>query len=444
MGGRLGAAPTPGAGGSVRPAPPCWIGLDVGTSACRAVAIDADGRELARASVPLPAPRARPDGGVEQAPDLWWEAARAALTRLAGALAARRSVAVCVAATSATLLLADRDGTPLGPALLYNDRRARAAAARIAAVAPPTSPARGATSGLAKALHLKATLPPGAEAWVLHQADWLAARLGGALGRSDWNNALKLGFDPAAERWPDWLAALGLGPLRLPEVVAPGTPLGWVDAATAAATGLAVGTRVVAGTTDSTAAVLATGIARPGEAVTCLGSTLVVKVLTETRIDDPAHGVYSHRLGDLWLAGGASNSGGAVLRRFFDDDALARLSARLVPEQATGLDYYPLANPGERFPVADPDLPPRLTPRPSDDARFLQGLLEGIAAIEGAGYRRLQALGAPAPRAVATIGGGAGNAAWIRIRVRALGIPVYPADHQEAAYGAALLARRRR
>ncbi|AGA92259.1 pentulose/hexulose kinase [Thioflavicoccus mobilis 8321] len=439
----MGGAPAPSTGGSVvRSALPCWIGLDVGTSACRAVAIDAEARELANARVALPAPQVRPDGGVEQAPDLWWNAAVTALARLGEALAGRRSVAVCVAATSATLLLADRNGVPLGPALLYNDRRARAAAARIAAVAPPTSPARGVTSGLAKALHLKASLPIGTEAWVLHQADWLAARLGGALGYSDWNNALKLGFDPAAERWPDWFEALDLAPLRLPEVVAPGTPLGRVDRATAAATGLAVGTRVVAGTTDSTAAVIATGVAEPGEGVTCLGSTLVVKVLAERRIDEPACGVYSHRLGDLWLAGGASNSGGVVLRRFFDDADLARLSAQLVPERPSGLDYYPLPGPGERFPLADPDLLPRLTPRPEDDVLFLQGLLEGIAAIERAGYRRLHVLGAPAPTVVTTIGGGAGNAAWTRIRARELGIPVRPAAHREAAYGAALLARR--
>ncbi|HDO34643.1 MAG TPA: carbohydrate kinase, partial [Chromatiales bacterium] len=107
-----------------------------------------------------------------------------------------------------------------------------------------------------------------------------------------------------------------------------------------------------------------------------------------------------------------------------------------------GLGYYPLLAPGERFPIADPDLAPRLTPRPADDARFFQGLLEGIARIEARGYRLLAELGAPYPVSVRTVGGGARNAPWRRIRERLLGVPVPASEHEDAAYGAALLARR--
>jgi len=95
---------------------------------------------------------------------------------------------------------------------------------------------------------------------------------------------------------------------------------------------------------------------------------------------------------------------------------------------------------GERFPISDPDLQPRLTPRPADDALFLQGIMEGIAGIELAAYRRLEALGAPAPKSVVTLGKGADNAAWSRIRERLLGIPVVRPAVAEAAFGTALLA----
>jgi sugar (pentulose or hexulose) kinase len=151
--------------------------------------------------------------------------------------------------------------------------------------------------------------------------------------------------------------------------------------------------------------------------------------------------VYSHRIGDHWLIGGASNSGGAVLRQYFSDARLAELSARLRPDRPLGLGYYPLPCPGERFPRCDPDLPPRITPRPADDAEFLQGLLEGIAEIEAEGYARLATLGAPSPRRVFTAGGGAVNEAWRQIRERRLGMPVSRAPHTEAAFGAALVAR---
>jgi sugar (pentulose or hexulose) kinase len=141
--------------------------------------------------------------------------------------------------------------------------------------------------------------------------------------------------------------------------------------------------------------------------------------------------------------GGASNSGGAVLRTLFSDERIRQLTASLRPDRPTGLDYYPLPAPGERFPVNDPDLPPRLEPRPGSDGLFFQGILEGIARIEAAAYKRLASLGAPAPRSVLTLGGGAGNPGWTRIRERMLGVPVRTARVTQAAFGAALLALNR-
>lgn len=429
------------------------IGVDVGTSGVRALALDAAGNRLGTAAAPLPAPERSAAGGVRQAPELWWAALVAVLRRLTRALDLNgRRTALCLDATSATVLIADAGGRPLGPALMYNDRSAMQAAARVAAAAPPDAPALGAGASLAKAVHLLAatdtdpSAEPGADGSadggtvrILHQADWLLGRLLGRVGDSDWNNALKLGFDPVAERWPDWLPAL-LPVRALPRVHAPGTPLGMIAAAVAAETGLPKDTRLCAGTTDSTAAVLATGADAVGDAVTSLGSTLVLKILAERPVSAPAYGVYSHRLRGGWLVGGASNSGGAVLRAHFDDAALARLSARIDPSRDSGLDYYPLPGLGERFPVQDPHMAPRLTPRPDDDARFLHGLLEGIARIERDGYRLLARLGAPAPRRVLSIGGGAANPVWTAMRRRLLGIEVVAAAEQEAAAGVAQLA----
>jgi hypothetical protein len=153
-----------------------------------------------------------------------------------------------------------------------------------------------------------------------------------------------------------------------------------------------------------------------------------------------AQGIYSHRLGDRWLAGGASNSGGAALLAHFTVERMAALTPRLRPERPTGLAYYPLPSPGERFPIADPTLQPGVTPRPPDDAVFFQGLLEGIAAIEAMGYDRLAALGASPLKRVITIGGGARNEAWTAIRARRLGVLVTVAEQMEAAFGTALLA----
>jgi D-ribulokinase len=112
----------------------------------------------------------------------------------------------------------------------------------------------------------------------------------------------------------------------------------------------------------------------------------------------------------------------------------------LQPDQPTGLDYYPLAKPGERFPVNDPDLAPRLEPRPADDAMFLQAMLEGLSAIETTGYQRLAELGAAPLKSLRTVGGGAKNKAWQQMREKMLHIPFLPAASDEASVGTARLA----
>ncbi|MBK1721963.1 FGGY-family carbohydrate kinase [Thiocystis violacea] len=419
---------------------PCFVGLDIGTSGCRAIAIDSLGGEVSHAEVAIRAPARAASGRIEQDPEHWWRASCQVLGALAARLGSHSPAALCVDATSATLLLADARGRPLGPALMYNDQSAAEAAARIAPVAPAQSPALGASASLAKLIALGDRLGAAPGTRALHQADWIGGRLSGCFDVSDWNNALKLGFDVEGLGWPGWVLTLVPQTIALPRIVAPGSLIGRLDGTVAAAIGFPPETAVLAGTTDSTAAAIAAGVSRPGDAVTSLGSTLVVKVVSEHPVNASRYGVYSHRFGDHWLVGGASNSGGAVLRQFFSDGELEALSRAIDPETDTGLDYYPLAGRGERFPRQAPDLEPRLQPRPADPVRFLQGLLEGIADIEAEGYARLAELGAAIPTRVRTVGGGAANAVWTRIRARRLGCPVEPAARPEAAFGAATLA----
>jgi len=405
-----------------------FLGIDFGTSGCRAAVIDAAGRLLGQAESPYPAPDARNPLG-------WWQALAVVL---AGLPARERVRRLAVDGTSGTLVLCDAQGAPLAPALLYNDPRATAQAARIAAVAPPASAAHGATSGLAKLLWWQNQ--GGAAAYALHQADWIAGRLTGRFGHSDYHNCLKLGYDTERLDWPTWLDDLGVRRDWLPQVHAPGTSLGRIHPDSARELGLPPETEIVAGTTDGVAAFLAAGATEPGQGVTSLGSTLVLKLLSDRPVTSAAHGIYSHRLGRRWLAGGASNSGGAVLAKFFSPERLRALTPHLHPDRPTGLDYYPLAVPGERFPLNDPRLAPRLEPRPADEAEFLQGMLEGMARIEAQGYALLERLGAPKLAAVFTTGSGARNPAWKRIRARALAVPLRTAVSEQAAYGAARLA----
>lgn len=412
------------------------IGIDLGTSGVRAEVLGPDGWVVASLR------RSWPDAGrVPTEAATWWQAVRELLRDAAGRIP-QGPVAIAVDGTSATLLALGRDGQPLGPALLYDDARAIEPARVLSATAPREAAVHGPTSSAAKLLWLRDQGRLRNAVGVLHQAEWITGCLRGRFDRGDENNALKLGHDPVAGHWPGWwLDVLGPAADLLPEIVAAGSPLGVISPNAARETGLHPDSLIVAGTTDGVAGFLATGVDRPGIGVTSLGSTLVLKQLSDRPLFDPDAGVYSHRVLGHWLAGGASNSGGAVVAAHFTPGEIETLSARIDPACASGLDYYPLNRPGERFPVCDPCLPPRLSPRPRDDARFLHGLLEGIARIEAAGYQRLRELGAPGIAEVVSVGGGSANPQWIAIRERILGVPVLRATHEQAAHGAALLAR---
>lgn len=416
---------------------PLYLGIDVGTSGVRGIAIDDDGAIVAQASRPMPAPV--PENGVlAQDPDVWWRAVEAVLTE-SGSTVPGRIVSLAVDGTSGTLLLADEEGRPLAPGRMYNDASGAALAPRIKEVAPPKSGAHGATSPLARLLLLQPDHPQARHA--LHQADWIAGRLTGRMGVSDENNALKLGYDPVRREWPAWLDALGVRRELLPKVQAPGTPIGPVLPELAERFGLSLGSRVVAGTTDGCASFLATGADEIGDGVTALGSTLTIKMLADRPVFAPAYGVYSHRLGDRWLVGGASNTGGKALLRFLTVERMAELTPLLRLDQPTGLHWHPLPGQGERFPVADPDMTFDPEPLPDDELTLFQGLLEGIAQVEARAYALLRKLGGPPLRSVRTVGGGAANPGWTAIRANLLRVPMLPAISTEAAYGSARLAR---
>jgi D-ribulokinase len=410
------------------------LGIDFGTSGARAIAITPDHQIVAHAQCPYPD---QPSALAV----LWQQSLSQVLDALPQAV--RGAVgAIAINGTSGTVLLCNAQGQPVSEPLLYNDDRGRFAI-RAMQHQLLNSAAMSATSSLAKALWWHQTLDPttlSQASHLMHQADWLSFLLHGQLGSSDYHNALKLGYDVVQLAYPQALLNSAVAHW-LPQVVAPGATIATILPDIAHRFGFPTDCLIKAGTTDSIAAFLASGARHPGEAVTSLGSTLVLKLLGPTYLEDAARGIYSHRFGKLWLVGGASNTGGAVLRHFFCDRELSRLSQTIDPQQDTELNYYPLLKPGERFPINDADYPPRLEPRPDQPAIFLQGLLEGIARIESQGYQALQTLGAPPLAQVYTAGGGAQNTVWQAIRARYLGVNVCKAAQTQAAYGSARLAQ---
>jgi len=470
-------------------APSAWlaVGLDFGTSGARACLVDQGSRCILETNeVPF---SSRDEASN---PQIWSEA----LDDLIGGFSrnARGRVArLAVGGTSASCLLVDSaSGKPTRDGVrMYDwsvaDYGGSALADQVSTLiqesAPQSHTALASTSTLSKLVAWAIEEPLRDTEILAHQADfimahlwagreaeqapWMASHL--AMGPlelrqrpgfvSDYHNSLKLGFDVQDLVYPEWLvgdspvvqiltgARKGQGQSirdRLPVVERPGSLVSRLSSTAIRRWGLHSQASVVAGSTDSISAFLAADLPLiPGNAVTSLGSTLAIKLLSDVRVDDASRGIYSHRLDDLWLVGGASNVGCAVLRaEGFSNQELASLSEELDPSFSSPLRYYPLTKVGERFPVNDPGKVPVLEPKPASRLAYLHAILEGIARVEKEGYHALADLGASHLRQVATAGGGSANAVWTTMRQRSLGVPTEQAAETEAAYGLALLALR--
>lgn len=402
----------------------------------RALVVSPDGKVWGSGSSPLVSRRDRVRH--EQDPERWWsafaEACRGA--RRDAPFASLGAVALC--ATSGTVALVDSDGDPLSPGLMYDDTRAGEESERVtAALGVPAS----ASWGLPKLLWLLERAGPPAGAVLAHPADFVARRLTGHRVPTDWSQALKSGYDLRQGRWPDEaLATLGIGAAVMPEVVPPGTPLGVVSAAAAAATGIPAGTLVIAGLTDGCAAQLATGALEVGDWSSTLGTTLVVKGVAQEPISDPAGALYCHRLPDgRWLPGGASSTGGGVLEAHFPGRNLAELD-RAVAQEPSGLLVYPLRSRGERFPFLAPGAEAFTVGEPAGDADLYTALLQGIAYVERLCFDYVNHLGAPVDGALSLTGGATRSRRWCQLRADVLSRPLRLVERPEPAFGMAVLA----
>ena len=485
-----------------------FVGFDLGTSGARISIVEGDADADADADAARqPSYREIYSDGIAWSRDApydnagaWMAAVFELLERAQGTgyLSSVRSI--CASGTSASCCVIDSKncGSVTRRPRMYDfdvTSSAENLAASVRAMdlidkhAPPRHTARAATGSLAKLLSWNEEQPLKSGEVLCHQADYVAMNLmsdakkcgsgGGAMKRivrSDWHNTLKCGYDVRNLHWPDWIVAclqeggisdpLGTGVLPT-EVVSPGQPLGTVSEVIAERYGIPKNAVVVGGTTDSNAAFLAAAGAKPelGTAVTSLGSTLAIKQLSETYVEDADRGVYSHRFpvfrssdgkesdgggSEAWLIGGASNVGCAVLRQEkFSNEELVELSKDIDPASNSPLKYYPLTKKGERFPAANSDMLPMLDPKPDTRVEYLHGILQGISDVEREGFKVLGDLGASPgmPRNVLSCGGGARNEMWIEMRQRKMreldgaeSVAVRRADNTEASYGAALLA----
>ena len=430
-----------------------FMGLDVGTQGVRCVVADAQGKVWAAKSVGFDSINvSATQGWYEQSPEVWSNACDRAIEGCVKVLNVQgisgdSIKALSIDGTSGTIVPLDHDFSPLTPALMYNDPRAKAQAATVHAAMGEHEKTHGLTFGssfaLPRILWIHDMLPDIYKKTRVfaHQADFIAGRLCGEYCVSDYSNALKTGYDLIQGRWPIEIEqTLGLDIAKLPHVIAPGAPIAFVSQAAADRLGLSTKTMVTGGSTDGYASALAAGTVGVGQWASIIGTTFVLKGVTEKLIIDPAGSCYSHKLpSGAWMLGGASNIGGRCLNECAPNknfDELNTLSESLVP---TGVRCYPLTGRGERFPFVDGDAQAYYIGNVFG-GRLYPALMEGVAFAEKFALDRVTKLGATVGSVISTTGGACRSELWLRIRASVLNRQLMIPAIVDAAMGSAMLA----
>ena len=422
------------------------IGIDVGTSGVRAVAVTATGEVCAEAQHPLLSDR-RDTGGVhEQSPDDWWSAVCQSTQKISKSLnesgSATYIAGVAVTSTSGTLVVTGPTGRPLRPALLYDDSRGGEIAATLNRQAARGTPHLNASQSLVKAAWVQQTEP---EVWagtryLLHPADWLTGKLTGEFGISDYADSLKLGYEPESGAWSEADSRAGIPPELLPHIYRPGEQVGTVSSAAALETNLPTGTPVLAGATDGIASLIASGASQPGDANTTLGTTIVWKALTTNR-PPITGGIYCHlHPSGRWAPGAASNTGMGSLRVRQPGVSAAEMDHLAVAYLPSPIVCYLLAGRGERFPFINTQAETFLEGDAREPAEQHAAELQSIGFAERWGYEVLEGYSVKVGDKVFSTGAAAASSGLSQMRSNILNRVVVRAQHGTAAFGAAILA----
>tara|TARA_Y100001978_G_scaffold151994_1_gene137227 strand:- start:56 stop:1285 length:1230 start_codon:yes stop_codon:yes gene_type:complete len=337
-----------------------------------------------------------------------------------------------ISGTSGTLLACQLNGISLGDAIPYYEI-CDEYPQKLKKIASQDEFLNNPFSGLAKALKLLNLY--GKDILLRHQSDWITGWVMNNWLFGEEGNNVKLGWNIISQSWPKNFS-LNTWHNCLPKIKTSGSILGFIDKKLAQRLNFNSNLSIVAGTTDSNAGFIASGV-KQDEGLTVLGTTLVLKKFISEPVIYP--GVSMHRVNKEWICGGASNAGCGVLSKFFSNSEIEDLSKQINPSKETKLKYLPLNCKGERFPINDPLLEPILEPRPVSDALFLQALFEGLATIELNGWNKIRELTGTFPKKIICIGGGSKNPQWRSIRQKKLNIPII-SSNKTTSYGSALIA----
>ena len=435
------------------------LGLDVSTTAAKAVLMDRMGRAVATGTAEYPCRAPRPLWS-EADPERWWEGAVTAIRsalRSAG-VSGREVEAAGPTGQMHGCVLLDRKGEVVRPAILWNDQRTGQQCEQIRRRLGPRLPeitGNDALTGFTapKLLWVRENEPQVWErvAHFLLPKDYVRFRLTGELATDKSDGAGTLLFDLAARAWSaEIMEVLDVNPGWAPQAFEGPEVAGTVSGEAARLTGLGAGTPVVAGGGDQAANAVGCGAVDPGTVALSLGTSGVVFAPTREPVLEAAGRVHSfcHCLPDRWHLMGVMLSAAGALRWFRDALApgmsFAQLDAEAarVPAGAEGLLFAPYLT-GERTPYPDPTARGAfvgLTVRHTR-GHLARAVLEGVAFGLRDSLEAMTGAGMPRPQQIRASGGGTRSPLWRQILADALGAEIVSVSTAEgAAAGAGVLA----
>lgn len=431
-----------------------WLGIDLGTSAVKAVVIDERGSVVGRGGAPLEVSRPHPNWS-EQAPDDWWNATRAAVLGIDARVRRRvRGIGLSGQMHGATLL--NSDGAPLRPAILWNDGRSEAECAELEARCLNLSAIAGnlAMPGFTapKLMWVRNHEPEifARVHKVLLPKDYLRFQMTGVFASDMSDSAGTLWLDVAKRTWSEEiLAACELGVKHMPTLHEGPETTALLSSEVASAWGMEA-VPVVAGGGDNAAGAIGAGVARDGEALLSLGTSGVIFVANDTFRPNPARAVHAfcHCLPATWHQMSVHLSAAScvdwVMRLVgltSPADVFARAEA-VGPNSGPEL-FLPYLS-GERTPHNDPNVRGGFLylDHDTNTDKLCEAVLEGVAFALADGLEALREGGARVPQ-LSVIGGGARSQYWGRLIAAVLDVTLLYREDGEVgpALGAARLAQ---
>jgi xylulokinase len=430
---------------------PCFLGLDLGTSSCKARIIDVSGQSVSIAHSAYPTHRPQ-NGWAEQNPSDWWEAVVSCLAQLREHLPAIQSMALTSAAHIAVLL--DAQDRVLRPAILWNDQRAAQEADEF--------------NQQAGALILEQTCQRASPGWSLAQLAWIAkyepqtwAKVRHILLSKDylaWRLTGEKITDPATavssqlydtlkNNWSNELCQrIDLDPHALPTIKPTRHIVGQITAQAATELGLPAGISVINGSLDSATELLAAGCITPGQSVIRLATAGGLQMVLPHRTPHNRRITYPHLIEPYWYTQAGTNTCAAAIQwamnlidpqmTFEDAQNLARQS----DPGANGVLFHPYLA-GERAPYWNPNLRATFSHLASSHTRadLMRSVYEGTAmSIRDAACVLEDPFNGDQP--IAVIGGGAKCRLWVQILASVINQQLRCLTDCDSASGAAQLA----